>query len=80
MQIICYLIICPDIVNTIGFCWSLVAERKEKILISGTRRLQDRGGGAEKDKNEEEQPKQSGSREAQLCAQMVGPGLFHRLS
>lgn len=33
MQIICYLIICPDVINTIGFCWSLVAEIKEKILF-----------------------------------------------
>lgn len=31
MQIICgYLIICPDIVNAIRLCWSLVAERKGK--------------------------------------------------
>lgn len=40
-----YLIICPDIVNAIRLCWSLVAERKrEKNLISGTGRLQDFGG------------------------------------
>jgi len=35
MQIICYLIICADIVNTIGFCWSLIAEIKEKISFLG---------------------------------------------
>lgn len=53
MQVICcYLIICPDIVNAIGLCWSLVAERKGKISFLGQDFWR---GGAGKDGNEEEE-------------------------
>lgn len=60
MQIVCYLIICPDIVNTIRLCWSLVAERKEQLSFLG-QRLQEFGGEVLRDGSEEEELKSSSS-------------------
>lgn len=68
-SVCCYLIICPDIVNAIRLCWSLVAERKgeKKSHFWDRKTAGFWRGGAGEDGNEEEELSEKQAERNPVC-------------